>query len=118
MPFCDYVFKTAKSSDGLRGLSLLLSHVYHMEGTPAMAKRLMAHALQRPAEDAKQRVGFIIDAVKRISYDPTVLNQDGWTTVKSETPQGSSGGAFLIGNRVIWEGVEAIVIAYVNDDEI
>jgi len=118
MPFCEYVSKNAKNSDGLRGLSLLLSYVYHMKGTPAMAKKLLAHALQRPAKGVDQRLNFIVDAVKRISYDPTVLTQDGWTTVKSESPQGASGGAFLIGRRVIWHRFEAIVIAYVHDDEI
>ena len=55
------------------------------------------------------------DAFRTIS---TVLNEDGWTTEKAETPEGASGGAFMIGRRVIWERYEAIIIAYVHDEDL
>ena len=116
--FCDWATKTAKSEDDFRPVRLLFSYIYHMEGTPPMAQKLLAHSLSRPAESAQQRREHILEAVRRISYDPTVLNQDGWTTEKAATPEGASGGAFMIGRRVIWERYEALVIAYVHDEDL
>ncbi len=117
IPFYDWVAKSAPNSNSLRGLELLFCYVYHMKGTPKMAKNIMAHSLQRHAETADQRLQFILDGIRRISYDPVVLNQDGWTTKKSESAQGALGGAYLIGRRIIWQRYEALVIAFVRDEE-
>lgn len=117
IPFYDWVAKSAPNSNSLRGLELLFCYVYHMKGTPPMAKKIMAYCLQRHAETADQRLQFILDGIRRISYDPVVLNQDGWTTKKSESAQGALGGAFLIGRRIIWQRYEALVIAFVRDEE-
>ena len=117
IPFYDWVAKSAPNSNSLRGLELLFSYVYHMKGTPPMAKKIMAYSLQRTAETADQRLEFILHAVRRISYDPVVLKQDGWQTCKSESPEGALGGAFLIGRRIIWQRYEALVIAFVRDEE-
>ena len=117
IPFYDWAAKIAPNSNGLRGIELLFSYVYHMKGTPEMAKKIMAYSLQRPAESAQHRLEFIIDAVRRISYDPVVLYQDGWTTRKAESPEGVLGGAFLIGRRIIWQRYEALVIAFIPDDD-
>jgi len=116
--FVDWATKIAKSADDFRPIRLLFSYIYHMEGTPAMAQKLLAYSFSRPAESVQQRREYILEAVRRISYDPTVLNQDGWTTEKAETPEGASGGAFMIGRRVIWERYEAIVMAYVHDEDL
>ena len=92
----------------------LLSVVYHTKGTPPTAKRIFAHvSLQVEAG----MLSDIFEAVKRVTYDPCVLREDGWTTAKSKEPQGASGGSFHIGTLVHWQGFEAVVIAYVHDDE-
>jgi len=92
----------------------LLAFVYHTKGTPPTAKRIFAYVSQQADADP---FSDIFDAVKRVTYDPCVLREDGWTTAKSRKPQGASGGAFHIGSMVHWQGYEAVVIAYVHDDE-
>jgi hypothetical protein len=118
MIFSEWVSELAKGSDNLRVISLLFAFVYHMKGTPDMAKKIMAYAVQRSAKSANERLQFALDAVRRISHDPTVLMQDGWTTIKAQHTDGPSGGAFLIGERIIWQKYEAVVIAFVRDDDI
>lgn len=100
----------------LRGLELLLTYVCHTKGCPEMAQRILAHAIQKPAIDTNQRLDFILNGIRRTTYDPIVLEQDGWTTKKAETPEGPMGGANLIGTRVIWQGHEAIVCAFTLDE--
>lgn len=85
--YCDWVASNAADSDSLRGLELLFRFVYNMKGTPAMAKKILAYALQRPADSVEQRLGFIVDAIQRVSFDPAVLRQDGWTIKKVNTPE-------------------------------
>eukprot|EP00550_Attheya_septentrionalis_P002697 CAMPEP_0198291514 /NCGR_PEP_ID=MMETSP1449-20131203/9020_1 /TAXON_ID=420275 /ORGANISM="Attheya septentrionalis, Strain CCMP2084" /LENGTH=1292 /DNA_ID=CAMNT_0043990167 /DNA_START=337 /DNA_END=4215 /DNA_ORIENTATION=+ len=114
----EWVSELAKGSDNLRVISLLFAFVYHMKGTPDMAKKIMAYAVQRSAKSANERLQFVLDAVRRISHDPTVLMQDGWTTIKAQHTDGPSGGAFLIGERIIWQKYEAVVIAFVRDEDI
>mmetsp|Transcript_20742 Transcript_20742/g.25697 ORF Transcript_20742/g.25697 Transcript_20742/m.25697 type:complete len:1163 (-) Transcript_20742:758-4246(-) len=120
MAFREIVADKARngSAESFRGIKLLFSYIYHMKGTPEMAKKIMAFSLYRYAKTVEQRLEYIHEAIRRISYDPLVLQQDGWTTVKSPRPDGASGGAYLIGRRVIWSRYEAIVIAFVRDDEI
>jgi len=112
--YCDWVASNAPGSNGLRGLELLLRFVYNMKGTPAMAKKILAHSLQRPAKSAEHRLEFIVDAISRVSYDPAVLQQDGWTIEKVDTPQ--EGEAFHIGRRIMWQRHEAIIIAFTPDE--
>eukprot|EP00978_Attheya_sp_CCMP212_P030461 scaffold112084_cov63-Attheya_sp.AAC.4 len=114
----EWVSELAKGSDNLRVISLLFAFVYHMKGTPDMAKKIMAYAVQRSAKSANERLHFVLDAVRRISHDPTVLMQDGWTTIKAQRTDGPSDGAFLIGERIIWQKYEAVVIAFVRDEDI
>mmetsp|Transcript_18048 Transcript_18048/g.22099 ORF Transcript_18048/g.22099 Transcript_18048/m.22099 type:complete len:1366 (+) Transcript_18048:144-4241(+) len=116
LPFCEWVAKFAKHSDDFICVRYLFSYVYNMKGTPAMAKRILAYFLQRPATSISERLKFIIEASKRISYDPIVLTQDGWTTAKSDTPEGATGGAYLIGRKILWQRTEAIIIAFVRDE--
>jgi len=118
IPFEEWVAENSRHADDFRGIQLLFSFVYHMTDTPPMAKRIMAYVLQRSASSITERQKMIIEATRRISYDPTILNQDGWTTAKSDSPDGLSDGAYLIGRRVIWDRYEAIIIAFVRDEEI
>ena len=118
IPFCEWVAKHARHSDDFVGVNLLFSYIYHMKDTPPMAKRIMSSYLLRPATSVTLRLEFILEAVRRISYDPLVLTQDGWTTAKAHTPDGETGGAYLIGRRVIWHRYEAVVISFVRDEEL
>jgi hypothetical protein len=115
--FCDWVTDNAKSADDFRGIQLLFSFIYHMHGTPPTAKKILAYSLQRPAGSREERRKFIDEAIRRTSYDPHVLTEDGWTTQKADTPDGSHGGAYLIGKYILWEGYRAIIIAFVKDDD-
>jgi hypothetical protein len=92
----------------------LLAFVYHTKGTPPTAKRIFAHVSKQTEEDP---YSDIFEHVKRVTYDPSVLREDGWTTAKSDLPEGASGGSFHIGKLVHWQGFDAVVIAYVHDDE-
>lgn len=92
----------------------LLAFVYHTKGTPPTAKRIFAHVSKQTEEDP---YFDIFEHVKRVTYDPSVLREDGWTTAKSTHPEGASGGSFHIGKLVYWQGYDAVVIAYVHDDE-
>lgn len=118
MQFCDWVAKLARHSDDFTAVEYLFSFIYNIQGTPRMAKQILAHSLLRPAASVAERLKFVTDASRRISYDPTVLNQDGWTTAKSDVPDGHTGGSYLIGRRVFWHNFEAIVIAFVRDEDI
>eukprot|EP00984_Skeletonema_dohrnii_P037553 scaffold39725_cov133-Skeletonema_dohrnii-CCMP3373.AAC.3 len=114
--YCDWVASNARNKNDLRGLELLFRYVYHMKGTPAMAKKILAYALQRPAQSSEERLDIIIKAATRMNYDPIVLKQDGWTIQKTENPEGPLGGAIYIGRRVIWQKHEAVVVAYIPDE--
>jgi len=116
--FEEWVADVSRDTDDFRGIRLLYSFVYHMTDTPPMARKIMAYVLQRTAPSIPARQEMILEASKRISYDPTILTQDGWTTAKADSPDGTSGGAYLIGRRVIRDRFEAIIIAYVRDEEI
>ena len=116
LPFYEYVAKSSAENQGLRGLELLFAYVYHTNGCPAMARKILAHALSKPSKSNEQRLDFIIDAIRRITYDPAVLKEDGWITKKAETPQGAMGGAHLIGKRIIWQRHDAVIIAFTPDE--
>lgn len=92
-------------------LNNLVRYVYNLEQTPTQAKKILASADPNSVVD-------IQDAIRRVSYDPLVLEQDGWTTIRSEEPIGASGGPYRIGERVFWQGHEGVVIAFVHDNDI
>jgi hypothetical protein len=87
-----------------------------MKDTPDMARKILAHAMERPASSLEKRLEFMLDAIKRTTYDPIVLQQDRWITKKSESPEGSMGGSNIIGKRIIWQRFEAVIIAFTRDD--
>jgi hypothetical protein len=94
----------------IRLLQYLVRYVYHQHGTPSEAKKIIANANQGSVDE-------IENAIRRVSYDPTVLRQDGWTTEKSKEMIGATGGPFLIGDLILWQNNEAVVIAYVHDQD-
>jgi hypothetical protein len=112
-PLWDWA-QAPSSSQSLRlGLNLL-AYVYHM--APPTAQKILGHAStsweQQPAKYA------IFETVKRCSYDPAVLREDGWTTSATAVFEGSaSGGPKHIGKEVMWQGFEAAIIAYVHDND-
>jgi hypothetical protein len=82
-----------------------------MRTTPAEAKRILTVADPTSTTSLEQ-------AIQRTSYDPVVLEQDGWSIEKSEEPEGASGGAHWIGSMVRWQNTDAVVLAYVYDSDI
>ncbi len=114
--FFDSVTNVARHPDDFASIRLLFSYVYNMSDTPAMAKQILAHYIQRPVASISERQKSLVEALDRISYDPTVLNQDGWTTAKVDVPDSATGGAFMIGRKILWERFPAVVIAFVHDE--
>ena len=103
--------KASTTNNSLKLLNNLLRHVYNYKNVPEQAKLILANINQKdPAS--------IGDAIQRLSIDPVVLHEDGWMTTKSKEPQGASGGAYRIGERIWWQGYLGVVIAYVHDDDI
>ena len=100
-----------KSKVGLKLLNNLVRFVYGLDETPEQAKKVLASADPLSAHS-------IQDAVRRVSYDPVVLQEDGWTTTKSSSSIGSSGGPYRIGEMVFWQGYTGVVIAYIHDDHL
>ena len=89
----------------------LLRYVYHMDGTPTTAKAIINSI-------DSSSVASMEAAVRRISYDPEVLREDGWVTKRVLTPVGATGGAYHIGSKIRWHDSDAVITAYVHDSEI
>ena len=109
---CDWALSCTQS---LRLIRNLLRYVYTCTTTPPTAKRIIAHA---HAESKRDPSYDLLTAIKRLSYDPAVLREDGWITAKGDEPMGATGGPYNIGTSVFWNGWEGVVIAYVHDSDI
>lgn len=100
-----------KGKKSLKLLFNLVRHVYNHRKTPKQAKKILGNADPTSFKS-------LMDAIGRLSLDPLVLRQDGWTTTKADKPEGASGGAYRIGEKVIWQGYVGVVIAFVHDPHI
>lgn len=89
----------------------LLRQVYHTDGIPPSAQAILAMA--DPAS-----TNSIREAMRRVSFDPLVLQQDGWTTTRSAEREGATGGPYWIGAKIRWQDSDAVIIAYVHDPDI
>jgi len=98
------------TNNSLKLLNNLLRHVYNYKKVSEQAKLILANIDPKDSES-------IGDAIHRLSIDPIVLRQDGWTTTKAKEPQGVSGGSYRIGERIWWNGYPGVVIAFVHDDD-
>ena len=59
------------------------------------------------------------EGVRKIFCDRQVLKEDGWTTDPVlENKDMTFEGGCSIGSSVWWQGFEAVIIAYIRDDEI
>lgn len=109
--FRQSLFLWAENNDNSRRmLHNLVRFVANMKSTPPEAKRILSHANPSSVSELEQ-------AIRRTSYDPIVLKQDGWTTEKTE-PEGATGGANWIGEMVRWQNSDAVVLAFDYDPEI
>jgi acetoin utilization deacetylase AcuC-like enzyme len=99
------------NKSGKRLLHNLIRLVANMQSTPPEAKRILSFADASSVEAMEK-------AVRRTSFDPLVLAQDGWSTRKTEKHESASGGTNWIGQRVRWQNGDAIVLAYVYDADI
>lgn len=106
-----YIWAQKDNPAALRQMYNLFRYVYHLEDTPPMAKKILANADRKDGIAMEQ-------AFRRVTYDPKVLRQDGWTTAKAPKPMGATGGAYRIGEHVRWQGSDAVVIAYVHDPDL
>lgn len=89
-------------------LANLIRFVYNMKRIAPKAKTILASA-------DFSSVPHMEMVIRRTQLDYHALEQDGWTTVKSEEPSGAIGGPFLIGYMIRWQGSDAVVTAYVHD---
>jgi len=105
-----YTWGQKNNNAALKYIHYLFRYVYHLEDTPPMARTILANS------DKKDGIDLEL-AFRRVSYDPTVLRQDGWITSKAPEPEGASGGANRIGDNVRWQGADGVVIAYIHDDD-
>jgi hypothetical protein len=99
------------SNNSLDLISHVLRHVYNYKKIPKQAKLILANIDMNSPRS-------IAEAIGRLSIDPIVLQQDGWTTMKASEPMGASGGAYRIGEKIWWEGYVGVVIAFVHDNDI
>ncbi|GMI01708.1 hypothetical protein TrLO_g11128 [Triparma laevis f. longispina] len=116
--------------DHWRVLIKFFALVIKLEDMPAEAIRILTYAAARDSETTAQKYGFMVEAVQMTLFDKKVLQEDNWQTTPSVLQQDTvdeggnvvrgmdHGGTHFIGRSVYWVGSEAIVVAFVRDDEI
>jgi hypothetical protein len=97
-----------------RLMRTILQHVctFQSHGIPPTLKKIFGGITPESS------IEDIIHRIRRASYDPQVLKEDGWTVEKSAAPEGASGGAYLIGEKILSDQATAVIIAYVHDPDI
>lgn len=104
----------AENAPGIaRYLRNLLRAVCTMTPVPQTVKRILLGGVNdsTPVEE-------LIKRIRRAPIDPQVLQEDGWVLEKSEQPVGATGGPFLIGDKIRYNGADAVVFAYIHDTDI
>ncbi|GMH96980.1 hypothetical protein TrVE_jg4547 [Triparma verrucosa] len=116
--------------DHWRVLIKFFALVIKLEDMPAEAIRILTYAAARESMTTTQKYGFMVEAVQMTLFDKKVLQEDNWQTKPTKLPQETvdeggnvvrgmdHGGTHFIGRSVYWVGSEAIVVAFVRDDEI
>lgn len=104
--------------------------VIKLEDMPTEAIRILTYAAARDSQTTAQKYGFMVESVQMTLFDKKVLQEDNWQTTPSVLQQDTvdeggnvvrgmdHGGTHFIGRSVYWVGSEAIVVAFVRDDEI
>jgi acetoin utilization deacetylase AcuC-like enzyme len=105
--FCDYYRQE------WRTLVKFFSHIIHWPSLPSTAANLLQFAASRRSTSVEEKFGFMKAAAERCFYDPDVLKEDGWT-IGVDDQKGSN----YVGCSVFWQSAEAVIIAYVRDNEI
>ena len=98
-----------KNSDIVRLVWNLMRLVCNFPETPEGAKKVLASA-------DPQSLKSLELAIRRTTYDPVILQQDGWITAKSAERVGATGGPNLIGDLIRWQHYDAVIIAYDHDE--
>ncbi|CAB9516784.1 Type-2 histone deacetylase 2 [Seminavis robusta] len=106
-----YLWAQKSNSTALKFMHYLFRYVFHLKDTPPMARTILANADKKDGNAMEE-------AFRRVSYDPQVLQQDGWTTAQAPEPVGATGGAHRIGEKVRWQGADGMVIAYIHDHDL
>ena len=111
------------SNANVRLLRNLLRYVCTMDRVPtAVRKLLLGNGGGLGSSPSILTTTTVVDElirrIRRASYDPQVLAEDGWTTERSDQPVGATGGPHLIGDKIRCDGADAVVIAYVHDPDI
>lgn len=102
------------AATNLRLLRNLLRHVCTMDKVPVSVKKLLGSTVN----DTRLSADEIILNIRRASYDPQILKEDGWTVEKSADKVGATGGPYCIGDQIRADGGDAVVIGYVHDPDI
>lgn len=106
------LYQWARHSDShLRLLKNLFCHCCRSPKVPATVKKIVA------AIESETNGDTILHWYHRASYDRQVLAEDGWTTTKA-APIGATGGPALIGDALLMDNSDAVVIAYIHDADI
>lgn len=100
-----------KNPEAVRLVWNLMRYVIHFPGIPDGAKKVMSAADPSSLKSLER-------AIRRTTYDPLILRQDGWITAKSAERVGATGGPSLIGELIRWQHLDAVVIAYDHDEQI
>jgi len=114
-PLLLWVVHNADDTNNLRLLRNLLRHVCTGKtAVPVSVKKLLGSAVN----DASLTADELIRRLRRASYAPHILREDGWTVESCPVPVGATGGPHWIGQRIRADGADAVVIAYVHDHDI
>ena len=112
-PFLQWVINGSGTTN-IRLLRNLMRYICNMDKVPVSVKKLLGSTVN----DTSLSFNEVVMRVRRSSYDPQILREDGWVVDKSAEFVGATGGPYCIGDNIRAEGADAVVIAYVHDPDI